>query len=117
MKNLKEFKALIKRYETITLEEIEDNWTMPNKLTPFTANMLTGFGSLNSCTLCKKVYTDCSECVYWNKDSYSFNYACNEGNNRETYLAIAWSATPEQLLTAFRSRAAHMREVLKQIKK
>lgn len=50
-KNLKEFKELIKRYESVTLEEIEKIWD--NQILSYDNNpaeALTGFGSIDTCT-------------------------------------------------------------------
>jgi len=105
-KNLPEFKALIKRYESITLEEIKekinesiDEWlsTIPNEL--------TGFGDKETCTLCKY---GCSNCVY------NQGLACLKGEHRKTYYRISHADTPIKLFNAFRARAKHMKTLLKE---
>ena len=51
-KNLKEFKKLIKRYESITLEEILEKEKLLHEFDGFDdlANLLTGFGSFVAIT-------------------------------------------------------------------
>jgi hypothetical protein len=117
MKNLEEFKKLIERYETITIEEIRKEWKNNDEGWE-TAQNLTGFGGTGTCTLCKAVGIDknelfsnpnCSECVY------EEDYGCIHGNNEKTYNKIEESKTPKGLLTAFRNRAKHLRKTYKNI--
>lgn len=105
-KNLKEFKALILRYESITIEEIEsisETWRKPN--------ILTGFGSERTCTLCNNIVVcnDCEGCVW------GYYFACSHGLNGHTYLAIRGYKNDNDLLIAFRKRANHMRNHLKSL--
>jgi len=103
-KNLSEFKALIKRYESITLEEIKEAFTESYSFT--TAERLTGFNS-SDCSLCKAVGTNCYICVY------ALNCGCLYGENSETYNRIYNADTPIKLRNAFRDRARHMKTLLK----
>ena len=107
-KNLKEFKALIRRYESITLEEIKEAvskceywWDV--------ANYLTGFdgGIKNLCTLCTPIQIDCTKCVY-NK-----HMGCLDGKNALTFNRILSAGTPVKLRNAYRARAKHMKTLLK----
>ena len=114
MRNLPEFKALIKRYESITLEEIVDGWD--NFL--YDSTVFTGFGRVSACTLCTAVelpelkdydltvWKECHLCVYGKPRG------CISDDNLETYDAIYESSNPKELLTAFRNRAKRMREIL-----
>jgi len=102
-KNLKEFKALIERYETITLEEIKKTGNIYNA-----AFKLTGFNSVN-CSLCKPIRSNCFLCVYCDK----VEHGCLEGKNGETFDRIYFADTPTKLLNAFRARAKHMKTLLK----
>lgn len=116
MKNLPEFKALIERYESITIEEIkaisgDDDRYFDSE---YVMAVLTGFGRTVSCSLCvavghKNIYTyNCHKCVYGgNPDTGEFKCA-----QHPTYDAIEDAATPSQLLTAIRNRAAYMRTLL-----
>jgi len=112
MKNLKEFKELIIRYETITFEEICEKW---NDADIFHAERITGFGDSDTCTLCQSTIVNgivsCSLCVWGNGGDAQ----CNWGPHRDTYFMVGYANTPEELLTAFRLRAAHMRKHLKSI--
>jgi hypothetical protein len=116
MKNLPEFKALIIRYETITIDEI--------KKKDCNLELLTGFGSCITCTLCKKVGYDkkskeesCIYCVYYELNNWLriFGMPCNTRENAETYNAICKAETPEELLKAYWLRAKHMRSILKKL--
>ncbi len=100
MKNLKEFKALIDRYESISIEEIER--AFKENYRP--AGLLTGFGSIDTCTLCMAVDVDCNECV-WGPDLQGCLWDI-------TYDAIYYATNPNKLFTAYRKRAAYMRKYL-----
>lgn len=108
MKNLPEFKALIERYESVTIEDIVDKWGDDNDAS-FTAGLLTGYGSAETCTLCKAVNVECYACV-WRCLTSSL---CSCDRTNTTYWDIMDATTPTELLTAFRARAAYMRKVLK----
>lgn len=113
MKNLPEFKKLIERYESITIEEIEYN--------EFDKSYLTGFGSHFSCTLCIAINkrhdnSNCKECVFYR--TLKRQVACALGRNAKTYDAIdniLYSDDSKELLTAYRNRAKHMRSILKKL--
>jgi len=116
-KNIKEFKQLILRYESITLEEIE--------LKECDANELTGYGKKDTCTLCIPVtdtenghrHTHCFECI-WSR-IHDLYVACTQEENAATYNAIDILNVrfdPDKLLKAYRNRAAYMRTVLKKLR-
>ena len=103
--NLPEFKALKKRYETITIEEITKGFTRYEG--NLVANKLTGFGNCNSCSLCKVV---CEKCTYLlTPDS------CDHGINKKTFLRILNANTPLKLRNAFQARANHMQTILNKL--
>lgn len=116
--NIKEFKDLIEKYEKITLEEIQKIWKNYSDNSAFVgtgadiAPLLTGFGSLSTCTLCRAVKECCTECVYFRKRREDFMYCCNTGRNAKTYDAIKNAKTPEKLLEAFRKRAKNMKKYI-----
>lgn len=105
IKNLAEFKELIKRYKTITLDEIkEENMSLAE---------LTGFGSTSTCQLCQAIKANCKYCVYgkaWRDRCGCPSYRCTTGKNRKTYDAIENAITPKELLKAYRNRAKHLKE-------
>ena len=116
-KNVKQFRELLKRYESITLEEIK----YAAKITPSScypwndatlgervANRLTGFGSRSTCILCTAV-SECSECVY-SQDRRTPDIHCLIDKNRPTAIKIYNADTEEELLKAYRSRARYMRK-------
>ena len=98
-KNLKEFKALIERYESITLEEIKKDKFDSH----LTAQKLTGFGGATSCSICDGFI--CKEFVYG-------VIGCTNEINEETYYRIINADTPVKLRNAFRARAKHMKTLI-----
>ncbi len=115
-KNLPEFKALIERYETITLEEIRAAWDADGEATGDydVREKLTGFGSTGSCTLCAAARSPegvlkCGHCVYTGRGEWLY---CTD---HESYDTIRDAETPEALLSAYRARAKYMRTILKEI--
>ena len=110
-KNLKEFKALKKRYESITLEEIKEEAIYYTN--SGVANKLTGFGNEETCSLCENIEVgfsfDCGGCVY----TASTGEYCSSGTNGKTFDRIEKAYTPTTLLNAFRARAKHMKTLLK----
>lgn len=114
--NEKEFKALIKTYESITLEQLQKTG---REVVPFyssTLTRITGFGGWGTCTLCKPISTSdtvrCKECVYFFTSEERMSCAIRE--NFESYHDIEKSSSIENLLTAIKARAKHMRKVWKQ---
>ena len=113
--NVQAFKALIRRYESITLEEIKQNWEGDGD---DTMRVLTGFGHKIKCTLCQAAgyiqfignIPDCTKCLYTLVQSAAHLYECMRGS--ETYQNIEKASTPEELLKAVRQRAQYMRKIL-----
>mgnify|MGYP003565590199 CR=1 FL=1 len=67
-KNIKEFKELILRYESITLEEIEKQLNKGDHIDDVKYS-LTGFGMSSTCTLCQPLLDcidtpNCEYCIY-----------------------------------------------------
>uniref|UniRef100_A0A6M3KXS5 Uncharacterized protein n=1 Tax=viral metagenome TaxID=1070528 RepID=A0A6M3KXS5_9ZZZZ len=116
MKNKKAFMKLIKRYESITIEEIRE----VNKrgyrylssedilVAQSVQNELTGFGSYKTCTLCKAINDDCKECVY----IHCTGCICSEGANVITFDQIYTAKNAKKLLAAYIERAKHMRMLI-----
>ena len=108
VKNLPEFKALIERYKTVTLEEIAKVFKRHERKS-LKLSKITGFGYQNTCTLCRACdgegyYINCLLCVY------GHSYGCTDD---ETYINIESAKTSEELLAAYRARAAYMETLLK----
>ena len=115
-KNLPEFKKLIERYETITIEEIEEAWSDDGEATgDYDARKeLTGFGSTSTCSLCRPVMSKehglrCDKCVYGYKDAMLIPMPCTRD---DTFEMIRAADTPELLLSAYRARAKYMRTLI-----
>ncbi len=107
-KNLPEFKALIERYETITIEEIKKE----------NMNLFTLTRNEGMCILCEPIggiNPQCELCVYYQIIPKRLPYPCLSGINRETFGNIGAAKTPLTLLNAYRNRAKHMRSILKKL--
>jgi hypothetical protein len=112
--NIKEFKELRDRYNSITLEEIENIF---KECDENRAYYLTGFGNDRSCTLCKSAREgyNCEKCIWWWYNpikNNSFDATCQYMKLAKTYYAIDEANTPKELLKAFRNRAKLMTEVI-----
>jgi len=110
--NLKEFKALIDKYESMTAEDFtaEEERTLTKD--SFERSLIlkekTGYGSFDTCTLCEAVEGDCSVCMHSKGAPLSAEPYC-EGNN---YNLIHEARSLPALLAAYKARAAYMREIL-----
>lgn len=104
--NIDAFKKLIERYETISLDEIKEEYLKPSNINA--KNNLTGFGDISKCTLCRKA-GPCNNCVYAS-EYFSGVLYCTDGINRATYYRILGADTPRKLLNAYRARAKFLRE-------
>jgi hypothetical protein len=118
MKNLKEFKALKKRYETITLEEIKKTGTFMQDLKSIydvsvisTVNELTGFGSMSTCTLCIAAKNTCDACIWRRRGRES----CANEDQAKTFNRIRNARCPKQLLEALHNRAKYMQTIIDKI--
>jgi len=110
--NVEAAKKLIERYRSITLDEILSKHSSITFFGHSIAERLTGFGKTSSCALC--LHTPCDMCIYAHNSR--INYHCNTSANEKTYDAISRAHTPEELLQAFKDRADHIEELIKQIK-
>lgn len=120
IENYPEFVALIERYKAITIEEIEEQIEVieDGELRPSAREMaheLTGYGSYYTCTLCERLDTstynedeNCKRCVFV-KITQS---QCTSGINRDTYKAIGYSESTEELKDNFNKRAQYMQGLL-----
>lgn len=125
MKNLNEFKTLIKKYESITLEILETckekieadfKYKLDGDEIPEVLEKITNYDT-KDCALCKAIglqvagsIEDCHDCA-WVKLT---NNICYRGVNCETYDNIGLSTSIEDLKKAVGKRAKYMKEVLKQ---
>ncbi len=115
-KQLQAAKDLVTRYNNITIKEI-NNITYGN----ITARRLTGFGNIDTCTLCiaateiqfLSIDDYCKGCIH----QISFVKSCkcyNKPRSRAeiTYKAIEQAKTPEQLIKAFKARAKYIQHLI-----
>lgn len=104
--NIDEFKALIEKYESLTLEDLIE--------TPL--RELTGFGNIKDCKLCARVNSDCDICVY--RLTNPLNAACMQGKNKESYDNIAMHAHrpfhAQQVYDAIQQRIVRMKQIIEQ---
>lgn len=111
-KNIKEFKILINRYETITSQEVKETWDkieiLHNKGL-YVANTLTGFGWSDKCMLCSSCNYNCHLCVY------KIEVGCVNllDTLKKSYYRISEADSPLKLYNAFRNRAKVLREYAK----
>lgn len=106
---MKEFEALIEKYESITIDDIKKVSAKTGSFSGAdTANGLTGYGAKFSCTLCVAVDGFCNDCT-WNTLTGD---KCGVKDTGRTYIHIFDAETPKELLQAFKNRAAYMRKVL-----
>ncbi len=106
-KNIKEFKQLIERYESITFEEIDEAFKNVDIVRK--QNYLTGFGRTNTCTLCIKVNVNCNKCVFM------YGLLCSGLDNdiEKSYNMIRCADTPRKLYNSYRNRAKVLRQYAK----
>ena len=122
MKNLKEFKELIERYESITIEEIEatgdfviDDAFIRGLSKQSTINKLTGFGLKKSCKICSVIESDdCKGCVY-DIGKNNLGLSCVLDQFKESFDLIRDANNAQELLLAVKQRAKVMREHLNTI--
>lgn len=112
MKNYEAARKLVKRYESITLKEINKAFEDNPRSIYLIPSILTGIGSYATCILCQAadVYSsyglgNCINCIY------GYRLACVSFPNILTYDAIFTATTPKELLLAYRNRAKHIRGI------
>lgn len=114
--NEKEFKALIKTYGGITLDQLKEEDRESDMSYKDVLTRLTGFSNTQKCTLCCGVrksigIKDCDRCIYGILETTSDINPCIY---EPTYDAIHDAGSLEGLLIAIQNRASHMKKVWKQ---
>ncbi len=106
LNNRNEVRSLIDRYRSITRDEVDlfgsadGIGIIPPGL--WIANKLTGFGQMETCTLCRAVGDDCALCFY------GYRRGCSAGDSKKTYDDIRDAKSADELLAAFKARAAYI---------
>ena len=117
MVNLKQFKELILKYESIDeniLKEFEADLHEGVIFSEDLLGELTGYGWSITCTLCEEVVRhsygelDCYKCVYVNKTTSK----CYEGVNEPTYDAFEGLESFQAIIQACKNRAEYMRSII-----
>lgn len=122
MKNKEEFIELSTKYQSYSLEDLEQLYEeMLNKGEcpdpEDVLNTLTGFGCKSDCSLCHAVRNrdgdvNCAECVWcFGSEEDYFNYCC-KGIHKPTYFAIEKATDMNELHIAIQNRAKYMTEWL-----
>ena len=115
IQNIKEAEELLIKYRSITLEDLNSiSIHTKNKLT-----IITGFGSLNTCTLCVALggdYCNCNNCIYSIIIDDEIVCYCFNDIAKDTYQKIMDAKSDEELIIAINNRADFLESILKQIK-
>lgn len=122
--NYNEFKELIKKYQSITLSDIEDYWNKYNQMFDYEGSdimlYITGFSNMSECILCVSIekqgyydskdinHPDCSKCMY----QVITGTPCASGINKKTFENISHAKSPMELLKAIKRRYKHMQRLL-----
>lgn len=101
-KQVKAVKDLIKRYESITIEEIKERCFAYG--IDMAKQMLTGFGTLK-CPICQTVNINCEVCIYYILRKQKCSY-------ESTFIEIDIAVIPKELLQAYKNRANFLRQLL-----
>lgn len=112
IENLDAFRKLIRKYESLSLEQVESTWIKKDSDAQDTMEELTGFGSPSTCTLCKVVRKDCDKCVYGTFGMLK-GTPCIDG----TYDDIENADSPEELMIAIANRVSYMKDILDRIER
>lgn len=128
IENIEEAKELLRKYRSITLEEINKVYDKPEfEHGSEVLHEITGFGTFHTCMLCKKLKNidipKCSACVWRslstdeNDDLYCLKSypsgIMKEDPVRQTYNGILNSEYPEELLDLVELRADLLEEAIK----
>ena len=128
--NIKEFRQLILRYESITLGEIKKVFDKYEKkygyhIFSYIKRELTGFGSVTTCILCRTVYflkPNCQHCLHYKEKKevekphpIKAEYMCRRNSTSLSYKNIQRATTPEELLKAYKERAKDLRSLLSKL--
>lgn len=111
--NIKAAHDLIKRYRSVTIDEIKSFWYLHEGAESgrncawAVAQMITGIASIDTCSLCIAVEMDCHKCIYMGRVN------CTRSSHKDTYMSIMNATSPERLLNAFQDRADHIESYLK----
>lgn len=123
--NIGEFVELIVRYDAITLDDVADAWERASKECPdgytvaqYAKELLTGFGSIDTCLLCKSAVAlvrksnerACDNCA-WRQTTDSL---CYQDGNYASFISMRNATTPYRFYRSIKNRAKRMKKVLEQ---
>jgi len=111
IKNLKEFKNLIVKYKSLTIDDIIEEWDKHNACSgEVVMNRLTGFGDTDTCSICSIINKPkCTYCVY----TVVTGENCTD---HESYDFIQYASYPTTLYKAIQERIEFMEKILETIK-
>lgn len=101
---------LIRRYETITLDEITNAFKDVKKPQTF----LTGFGKKSTCTICRAININCRYCILNFETNLKFSGCVFNKPLYASYTKIKEANTPKKLHYAYNQRAIVLRDYLQQ---
>ena len=120
--NINAAKKLVERYDSITFDDLELNWEdLPEEEIEEDYHSgakvlqnLTGFGSFETCTLCKEARELCKY-----PESADFCACCIYGHivkcvRSPYYKEMAEADTPDELIQAIRKRSKYIKELIKE---
>jgi hypothetical protein len=100
IKNIEAAKELVKKYRSITLEDLRNHYNVDNVEL---LGSITGFGNTYTCTLCRACNWSCHLCI-WKFDGGCIN---------DTYGNIQYAKTLEDLLDAIKERADELEDLIR----
>jgi ferredoxin len=109
IKNVESAKELVKKYRSITLEDLRNHYNVDN--VELLGN-ITGFGNLYTCSLCKACNLSCPSCIWTLTTEHDDGYPCVT----DTYRNIRSARTLEDLLDAIDERADELEDLIRTVK-
>lgn len=120
VKNLEAAKELVKKYRSISLQDIKnvvedkgDQWYNMESI----LHNITGFGDTKTCMLCKAIGNvvsyGCAGCIYYNlANSEDCRYPCT---SHPSYEDIEDASDPYDLFLAIRRRADYLENLINEV--
>lgn len=105
--NEEAFENLIKKYRSIAIDD----------LLVRSLSEITGFGTMDTCSLCVATKKTCRDCVYGVFNIGDSLVSCCKYENAATYDKLNDAGSDNELLIAIKNRADHMEKVLEAYRK
>jgi hypothetical protein len=108
IKNIETAKELVKKYRSITLEDLRNHYDVDNVEL---LGSITGFGNIYTCSLCKACYFCCSSCIWTLTTEHDDWFPCVT----DTYRNIRSAKTLEDLLDVIKERADELEDLIRTV--